>query len=191
MSNTDKREIILQAALELIAEHGFHGTPTAMIAKKAGVATGTIFCYFESKDVLINELFWEIKERITAVLQDGYMVEDSINKRFFHLVTGLLRYFITYPLDFRYLEQFLNSPYGVEYRRSKFFGTEGEPDIIKILFTDAVSKHAMKDLPLIVLFALTIGPLLALARDHVLGFIELDEHVIQLTTDACWDSVKL
>ena len=63
MKNTDKREEIMQAALELIAEHGFHGAPMAMIADKAGVGAGTIYRYFESKDVLITELYRELEEK--------------------------------------------------------------------------------------------------------------------------------
>ena len=57
MAKTDKREDILRAALELIAEHGFHGAPMAMIAERAGVGAGTIYRYFENKDVLIAELY--------------------------------------------------------------------------------------------------------------------------------------
>jgi AcrR family transcriptional regulator len=62
MKNSDKRAEIIRAALELIAEHGFHGAPMAMIAEKAGVAAGTIYRYFESKDILITELHRELEE---------------------------------------------------------------------------------------------------------------------------------
>jgi AcrR family transcriptional regulator len=61
MKNNDKRKEILQAALKLIAEHGFHGAPMAMIADTAGVGTGTIYCHFKSKDALIQELFLELR----------------------------------------------------------------------------------------------------------------------------------
>ena len=54
--STDKRDKILQAALELFAEQGFRGTSTAQIAKHAGVATGTLFHHFESKEALYLEL---------------------------------------------------------------------------------------------------------------------------------------
>ncbi|MFZ2950245.1 MAG: helix-turn-helix domain-containing protein, partial [Desulfuromonadaceae bacterium] len=57
MSKLEKRDEIVRAALELIAENGFHGAPMAMIAEKAGVGAGTIYRYFENKDVLINELY--------------------------------------------------------------------------------------------------------------------------------------
>ena len=48
----------------------------------------------------------------------------------------------------------------------------------------------MKNLPLVVLFALAFGPLLTVARDHILGFVVLDEPVLMQTAEACWDSIK-
>ena len=54
MDTKDKRQAILTATMELIAEHGFHGAPALMIAKRADVATGSIYTYFENKDALIN-----------------------------------------------------------------------------------------------------------------------------------------
>ena len=44
----DKREAILKSTLELIKDNGFHGTPISLIAKNAGVASGTIYHYFPS-----------------------------------------------------------------------------------------------------------------------------------------------
>lgn len=48
----------------------------------------------------------------------------------------------------------------------------------------------MKELPLIILFALAFGPLMAVARDHILGFISMDEALILRTIEACWDGIK-
>jgi AcrR family transcriptional regulator len=57
--------------LELIAEKGFHGAPMSMIAEKSGVAVGTIYRYFENKDVLINTLYHELEEKIMVSLRDA------------------------------------------------------------------------------------------------------------------------
>lgn len=46
---TDKRQAILETALRLFVDQGFHGTSTASIAKQAGVATGTLFHHFPTK----------------------------------------------------------------------------------------------------------------------------------------------
>src|ERR1039457_6117382 len=150
MSKTYKREEIVRASLELIAELGFHGAPMAMIAGRARVGAGTIYRYFENKDVLITELYRELEERIYPVIQEEYAPERPIRERFLHLGTALLKYFITNPLDFRFIEQFHNSPYGVACRRDKIMGVQDGCDLFRELFEDGISRHAMKDLPLVV-----------------------------------------
>ena len=63
----DKRNAILAAATEVISEQGI-GAPTSRIAKVAGVAEGTLFTYFESKDELLleslREAFREIADNL-------------------------------------------------------------------------------------------------------------------------------
>jgi len=191
MSKPDKRDDIVRAALELIAEQGFHGAPMAMIAERADVGAGTIYRYFENKDVLINELYGEIESKMHQFIQAGYSAEAPFRARFFHLGTALLRYYIEHPLDFRYLEQFHNSPYGVAVRRDKLLGTrESGCTAFRDLFEQGTAQQVLKDLPLALFFDLAFGPLFAAARDQILGFIHLDEQLITKTIEACWDAVK-
>ena len=63
---SDKREAIMQAALELFVERGFYGTAVPEIADRAGVGAGTIYRYFESKEALVNALYREQKMRVRA-----------------------------------------------------------------------------------------------------------------------------
>lgn len=56
-----KRKAILEAAKHLIAERGVAHTPTSAISKAAGVAEGSLFTYFSSKDELLNELYLEMR----------------------------------------------------------------------------------------------------------------------------------
>jgi AcrR family transcriptional regulator len=190
MTKTDKRDEIVRAALELIAANGFHGAPMAMIAERANVAAGTIYRYFENKDVLITELYRELEGKIKELILEGYSTERPIRERFLHLNRGLFRYFIAFPLHFRYVEQFHNSPYGVACRRDKILGESDKQDVFKELFEDGLAQQVMKDLPIIILFSLAFGPLLAVIRDHILGFIDLNDTLIERTIEACWDGVK-
>lgn len=190
MAKPEKRDEIVRAALELIAEHGFHGAPMALIAERAGVGAGTIYRYFENKDVLINDLYRELEARIFPVITEGYVELKAFRERFLHLGTALLRYFIHNPLDFRYLEQFHNSPYGVAFRRERLLRVREECDIYLNLFEEGIAQQVLKDVPLPILFALSFGPLLAVARDNILGFIELDDALIARTIEACWDAVR-
>ncbi len=190
MSKAEKRSEIVHAALELIAENGFHGAPMAMIAERANVGAGTIYRYFENKDVLINGLCQDLEERMYPIILKGYAADTPLRERFLHLGAALLRYFIGNPLDFRFLEQFHNSPYGVEHRRDKILGKNAEYNVFRELFEAGVSRQVMKDLPLVILFALAFGPLLAVARDHILNFISLDDDLIARTVEASWDGIR-
>lgn len=186
----DKREEIIKASLDLIAEHGFHGAPMAMIAEQAGVAAGTIYRYFENKDALIVALFREIDEKIGAVIMQDYQKQKPIRERFHHIFTRLLRYFIANPQHFRYMEQFHNSPYGVAFRRDIIQRKTGDCYIYRDLLEEGMAQQVIKDLPMPILFALAFGPLKAVVRDHILGFITLDDIIIDRIMEACWDGIR-
>jgi TetR/AcrR family transcriptional regulator, repressor of fatR-cypB operon len=190
MKTSDKRSEVMQAALELIAEQGFHGAPMAEIAEKAGVAAGTIYRYFETKDVLITELHRELEDKIRMALQEGYPAGRPLRERFLCLNQRLLRYFIEHPLHFRYMEQYFNSPFGITRHRDKLLGKSGNPDLLKEIFEEGVSQQILKDFPFVILFSLAFGPMIILIRDHILGFITLDDLLIRQITEACWDAIK-
>jgi len=190
MKKLDKRTEITQAALDLIVERGFHGTSMAMVAEKADVGAGTIYHYFESKEALIKELYRELEEKVMVTLWEGDPVSKPIRERFIRLWTVLLKYFIAHPLYFRYMQQYHNSPYGVSLRRDKILSKTDDRDIFKKLFEEGIAQHVIKGLPLNMLSALAFGPLVALARDHALGFAILDDTSIAETVEACWDGIK-
>jgi len=52
-----KEDQILQAAVRVFAEHGYHGSSMATVAREAGVATGTIYLYFARKQDVLVTLF--------------------------------------------------------------------------------------------------------------------------------------
>jgi len=65
----DKRERILGAAERIFARHGFFAAKVSDVAKEAGVADGTIYLYFKSKDDLLIALFERRMVELTAALQ--------------------------------------------------------------------------------------------------------------------------
>ena len=64
----DKRERILDAAERIFARSGFFHARVSEIAREAGVADGTIYLYFKSKDELLISLFESRMERVTGAL---------------------------------------------------------------------------------------------------------------------------
>ena len=52
----DKREAIVEAAIEVFAQKGFHAARISDVARAAGVADGTIYLYFDNKEHLLLSL---------------------------------------------------------------------------------------------------------------------------------------
>src|SRR5437868_13974316 len=67
-ATSDKRTRIMDAAIKVFAERGFHSATVAEIARAAGVADGTIYLYFKSKDDLLLRLF---DEKMTQLLAEA------------------------------------------------------------------------------------------------------------------------
>jgi len=187
----DKREAILQATLELVAEHGFHDAPCSLIAERAGVAAGTIYRYFENKDMLILELYRELETKINTALLDGYSLDNPFRERFHSSGYRPAEFFQFYtPKNFKYVEQFHNSPYGVVFRRDRFMGQSEDCGIYVELFKQGIKQQVLKNLPLAVLCDLAFGPIISVARNHILGFVQLDEKLTAQIAAACWDALK-
>lgn len=189
MAKPEKRDEIIRAALTLIAERGFHGAPMALVADRAGVAAGTIYCYFENKDDLIEETHACLEQRILEELIKDYPADRSVRERFLHIGRKLVKFFIASPMEFRFFEQFHNSPYGAAHRREKLLGNQGK-NIVFQLFEEALDQQLIKDLPLPIQCALMFGPLFDVCRDHILEFVTLDEKIIEQVVAACWDGLS-
>ena len=189
MESSDKREAVIRAAMEMVGEHGFHGSPMAQIAEKAGVAAGTIYRFFDSKETLIREIQASLEGQILAAVSEGYPAGESVRERFLHVQRRVIGYFVASPLQFRFLEQFHFSPYGLDRRREKLFGKK-KKNLIEELIGEAVGGRIVKDLPLPILYALAFGPVIEVCRDHILEFVVLDDRLIERTVEACWDAIR-
>ena len=67
----DKRERILVAAERIFARHGFFAARVSEIAREAGVADGTIYLYFKSKDDLLISLFENRMKQVNDKLREA------------------------------------------------------------------------------------------------------------------------
>lgn len=75
-----KRQAILDAAVDLFATRGIAHAPTSAISSAAGVAEGTLFTYFKTKDELLNELYREMRKEIDREMAD-YPVAADVRTR--------------------------------------------------------------------------------------------------------------
>jgi AcrR family transcriptional regulator len=96
VKSPEKRGAILEAAVREIAEVGL-GASTASIAGRAGVATGTLFTYFATKEELLNELYLELKVEVYARINAGFPHKASLERRARHVWSSYLAWAIEFP----------------------------------------------------------------------------------------------
>jgi TetR/AcrR family fatty acid metabolism transcriptional regulator len=78
MKERPKYRRIIDAAVDVIAEHGFHRAQVSKIAKKAGVADGTIYLYFKNKEDILISLFREKMGQFIEKIQDEIRDKPTI-----------------------------------------------------------------------------------------------------------------
>ncbi|HUD49941.1 TetR/AcrR family transcriptional regulator [Parvibaculum sp.] len=121
----DTRRHILNAARELVAEGGFAAAQMTEVAKKAGVATGTLYRYFPSKEELCRQVFREVSAREMNVLAGIAQGEGSAAER----LESVLRTFASRAVRGRRLAfALLAEPVdvGLAEERARFRRTHGE-----------------------------------------------------------------
>jgi AcrR family transcriptional regulator len=92
----EKRSAILQAAVHEIAEAGL-GAPTAKIARRAGIAAGTLFTYFANKEELLNELYLELKLEVYTRVNANFPHKAGLERRARHVWLNFLDWAIEFP----------------------------------------------------------------------------------------------
>lgn len=132
---TDKKENIIQAALQLFAKDGYTATSTSKVAKAAGVSEGLIFRHFENKEGLLREIIQIGENQMKSLLSEIVMETNP---------TKVIRKAISLPFEVKEEEyefwrlQF-KLKWEIEYYRSK----KMEP--LEMALTNAFNKLKYPD----------------------------------------------
>ncbi|WP_205697861.1 TetR/AcrR family transcriptional regulator [Conexibacter sp. SYSU D00693] len=82
LAQDDRRTTLLRAARDLLAEQGYDGTTVSHVAKRAGVAQGTFYLYFETKgdllDAFAQQVGTELADAIREPLRDDAEVDTCV-----------------------------------------------------------------------------------------------------------------
>ncbi len=104
VKSQDKRNAILEAATQVFAERGL-GAATSAISGAAGVAEGTLFTYFQTKDELVNALYREIKVGLADAMMSAFPRNGSVRSRLEHVWNRYVEWGIENPMQQRVLRQ--------------------------------------------------------------------------------------
>lgn len=186
----DKRRLILDAALRVFAERGYHGTAVPEVAHAAKVATGTLYHYFESKELLVNEVYRDAKTRLRATLLhelpklDPYQMDQG--RAWFAALWNRLGAFAQAEPDaFRFLEMQDHTPYLDNESKQLELSVLAPLWLEGKRLTDRAAGSSDAP-PVDVAIALLWGAFVGLIKASRLGYLTLDEHSLARAGAACW-----
>lgn len=182
----DKKKAIFESMLELVKENGFHGTPMSMVAKKAGVAAGTIYHYFESKEELIGELFCLVRKKMTAAVEEGADETLPYQDRFFRIWMNLYRFYENNPNALRFFEQFVNSPYNTEKEKE---GHDEFHELMFRFFRRGVDEGFFRKVNPEILGVLAHGNIIITAKMQGYGKIAISDTELQQIAQMLWEGM--
>jgi len=187
MEGQDKKSKILRATLALITENGFHGTPVSMIAHVAGVGAGTIYRYFVNKEALVNELYdavqLDLHEATLRDLPEGVPAREEFRLKWLNVV----RYFVTHPIEARFLEQYMASPY---LRPQVVAETNRRNAHLQVLRTRGIASGEMRDVSYQTLAVFLWGTVQQIHRLDESGVRKADPAFLEEIFSVFWEGLK-
>ena len=177
----DRPAAIRRALRDLVAGRGFHGASMSAVAREAGVATGTAYVHYESKEELVYAAYLELKGELSAAVMANFDETAAPFEAWRHILTAAYAFLAEQPERARFLTQLEESPYYEEaHSRLK---QAGDP-----LYDAAKSEEfavLLVPLPYEVIYALSFGVAVRLSAAGV----QLKPGEVDLLVDATWRAI--
>jgi len=183
-----KVDAIFKASLKLVLKEGFSGFKMSQVSKDAGIATGTLYIYFKSKEELINELYITTKRESVNALLMAYDDQTPFVEGFKKMWYNYLKYCLLKPEEGAFVEQYFRSPF----LRPEIVA---ETDLLLYpifqLLERGKKEKLVNKFPTELLVSQLIGGINEIARWHHNGRLKLTNQSQKHAFEMAWNSIKL
>lgn len=180
----NKRDAILNAMLDVVAERGFHEAPMSLISERSRASAGVIYHHFASKEEIIQALYDQVRALKRASLLEGYRPEMDAKEAFIQVWTNTYRFYRKHLRELRFLDQYESAGFVCLPDKTS------QPDKLRTEFERrfrARSKGGvLNELPPTVIQELTLGLAARLAKQPR----NLAPRVLRNVAEKVWESVR-
>jgi AcrR family transcriptional regulator len=183
----EKLRAIAKATFTLVEQTGLSGLTMAAIAREAGLATGTLYVYFKSKEELLTALYEQAKTETAATLMQGDDPAAPFRSRFQRMWMNWLEHRLTHYAQVVFVEQYYNSPwFSEESRNLSARLIKGWVDLIET----ARAQQILKDVPTPLLINSFAGSVRETANMLRSGALTRTDAHLAMAFGVCWDGLK-
>jgi AcrR family transcriptional regulator len=182
-----KLRAISTATLALVEQTGLSGLTMAAIARAAGLATGTLYVYYESKEALLAALYEQAKTEAATRLMQGDDASLPYRQRFRHLWRNGLEHRLNRNAQGVFLDHYVDSPgFGEDERRLSVRLIKDWIDLVEA----AKAQQILKDVPTAMLSSCFSASVRETARLLQAGTIARTEAQLAQAFGLLWDGIK-
>ena len=180
----DRPAALRSALRSLVAERGLHATAVSAVAERAGVAAGTLYVHYPSKDALVLAAYVEVKRELAESAVARVDHRRPPGERFEELWMAVHGYLKQDPEQARFLLQIDASPYGSQGAQQQ--APEGQNALGEFIAAPDMSPLLLP-LPPRVLYDLALGPAVRIAANEEIT----KEEDLRTVAQACWRAVTV
>ena len=176
---TDRALAVRDAIVAVVAQRGLEATTMAAVAAEAGVATGTAYVHYPSKDELLIGGYVHVKQQLGTAATAGLADDLAPRECFERIWLQAHAHLRAHPEQARFLVQFEHSSLGAAAHAR--MADESDP----LSEATVALLDAFVPLPPMVLYDLALGPMVRLVASGQ----PVDDDTLDQLCDACWRAV--
>lgn len=178
---------IYTATLKLVRANGLAGITMQSVAREAGIATGTLYIYFENKDALIIRLFDVCVKNSASDFFKNFDPKSPFKVGFRVIWSNIVQHRVSKFDESIFIEQCFHSP----------FIDEDTKTTLKKMFAPLVQlldrgkeEHLVKAIDTFWLVAFMIGTINEIAKRVTYFDRKLTKEILDANFQLCWDGIK-
>jgi AcrR family transcriptional regulator len=177
----DRAAAVRGALRTLVARNGFHGASMSAVGRQAGVATGTAYTHYASKDELVLAAYRESKAQLGTAAMAGLDPDAEPAARFRGIWLATYHHLKANPDHARFLLQVDHSPYSTAAHQAAI--ADGDP--LAAQAAEPGISVRLLPIPLDVIYELGLSPAIRLAAYPT----ELTSEQLDQIAAACWRAI--
>lgn len=183
-----KQARLLSAALDLFVEKGFHGATIPEIAARAGVATGTVYLYFDGKERLVNEVLVRVKAGLVERLRAEVPRRAPVRAQFEAIWEVFTSFALAHERALAFCDLHNHGPYITPETLAVW--SPGRR-LLEAHFKRGRAEGVYRPLPPGVLRALVAGALWGVHKFSRMGELSFTREVLTQAREGAWGAVAL
>jgi len=183
-----KIQQIYAATLKGVQERGLAGVTMSEIAREAGIATGTLYIYFTSKEDLINALYSECRKSSAGVFFRGYSEQEPFKPGFRKIYFNIVRHRVDHFGEAIFMEQCYHSPFLSEATREE---SRKIMDPLYSLMERGKREQLVKDLDIKLLLLYMVGTINEVVKQYHYSGKKITRQTTESIFKLCWDGIKV